>query len=293
MDSLPTADDVHAHIARLFVYPIKSCGGIELDATTIASTGFAHDRQWMLVDTDRIFVTQRELARMVLVRVALSDGGLRLSAPGMPALDIDDAVTGKPLPAQVWNDTVACVDAGDDAAEWFSTFLGERLRLVRIAPDARRIANRAWTGIYTAPVSLSDGYPILVLSEATLEGLNARLAARGHGPVGIERFRPNLVLGGLDMHDEDHLKTLTIPSDGAGGAQVRLELVKPCPRCPIPDIDPATAASDPSVSDTLLAYRRNPIVDGAPTFGMNAIAIDAEGASLRVGMRVAGRYDFA
>ena len=145
-----------------------------------------------------------------------------------------------------------------------------------------------WTGGVEAANQFSDGFPLLVVSEGSLAELNRRLAAAGHGPVGMERFRPNIVLAGLEAHDEDRLGVLRIAAD----EEVQLRPVKPCPRCPIPNIDPATAEVAPHVSDTLQAYRSNELVNGAVTFGMNAIVLQGVDQALRVGQAVTADWRF-
>jgi uncharacterized protein YcbX len=124
-----------------------------------------------------------------------------------------------------------------------------------------------------------------------MDDLNARLAAQGHPAVGMARFRPNLVLGGLLPHDEDHLGPLECLSE-EGAVLAGLQLVKPCARCPIPNIDPATAESHPGVGDALQGYRQDARLDGAITFGMNAIVTHGAGAVLRVGQVVQADYAF-
>jgi hypothetical protein len=135
----------------------------------------------------------------------------------------------------------------------------------------------------------SDGFPLLVISDASLTSLNDRQLAAGHDAVGIERFRPNVVLSGLQAHDEDRLDVIRIDT---GAAQVLLKPVKPCPRCPIPNIDPQTAISSPQVGDTLQGYRQDPRVGGAVTFGMNVIVMEGVGAVLRVGQAMVADIDF-
>ena len=147
------------------------------------------------------------------------------------------------MKVRIWNDEVAAYDMGAVAAQWFSDFLGRKLRLVRFDPEHRRLSSLQWTAGVEAPNQFSDGFPLLVISEASLDGLNARLAAAGHGAVGIERFRPNIVLAGLQAHDEDRLEVIRI----AAAEEVQLRPVKPCPRCPIPNIDPATGEASPQV----------------------------------------------
>ena len=123
----------------------------------------------------------------------------------------------------------------------------------------------------------------------TLADFNQRLQALGQDPVGIERFRPNLVLGGLDAHDEDRLAELVFPLEAGG--ELRLQPVKPCARCAIPNIDPATAKSDPTVGDTLQTYRQDRRLLGAVTFGMNVIVREGAGSLLRQGQSGRGRWD--
>jgi uncharacterized protein YcbX len=136
----------------------------------------------------------------------------------------------------------------------------------------------------------SDGFPLLVLSEASQAELNVRLDAAGHSSVGIERFRPNVVLSGLQAHDEDHLNVMYVE---AGLEEVLLKPVKPCPRCPIPDIDPLTAQISPYVGDALQGYRKDDRVGGAVTFGMNVIVLGGVGVVLRVGQAVSADFDVA
>lgn len=292
--------DVSARIARLFVYPIKSCAGVEVDAVLLTETGLEFDRAWMVVDAAGRFVSQRELPRMALIRPQLRQSDLVLRAPGMLALHLAlDAVEG-PVEVTVWDDTAKAYDMGDVAAQWFSDFLNigvdglrvaapQKLRLVRFDPAHQRLSSLKWTGGIEAPNQFSDGFPVLVTSEASLEGLNERLQQAGHRPAVIERFRPNIVLAGLDAHDEDRLDELRIAT---GQGQARLKMVKPCPRCPIPNIDPATAISSPEVGDALQAYRQLAVVGGAIAFGMNAIVIDGVDFELRTGQGAAADYRF-
>ena len=283
-----TEPDVIARISRLFVYPVKSCAGVELQEAILTDTGLDLDRAWMVVDEQGEFVTQRELPRMALVRPQLKHHEVVLRAPGMLALHLAIDAVEEPVKVRVWDDTVAAYDMGAVAAQWFSDFLGKPLRLVRFDPEDQRLSNKQWTGGLDAANQFSDGYPLLVIGEGSLAQLNEKLQAAGHGPVGIERFRPNIVLAGLEAHDEDRISTLRVEAD----QPVQLKPVKPCPRCPIPNIDPATAQSDPVVTDTLQGYRRDDRVGGAVTFGMNAIVLQGIDETLRVGQRVTADWNF-
>ena len=294
---LPAAD-VSARIARLFIHPVKSCAGIELAQSLLCPTGLAHDREWMLVDARGEFVSQRDLPRMALIRPRLDDAGdLLLDAPGMDVLRLSSSsIAGPRVQVRVWNDAAPAFDAGDVAANWFSRFLGphaptllKRLRLVRFDPAHARLSSRRWTDGVAAPNLFADAFALLVVSEASMHELNRRLETHGQPAVGVERFRPNLVLADIEPHDEDRLDELWISTDEA---EVRLKIVKPCVRCPIPNIDPATALSTPAVSDELHRYRQNNAMGGGVTFGMNAIVTAGAGALLKVGQPVAANWRF-
>jgi uncharacterized protein len=303
--------DVSAQISRLFVHPVKSCAGVEVREALLTETGLELDRAWMVVDAQGVFVTQREQPRLALVRPHIKPHELVLSAPGMPvlhiALDRVKPVVGVrgAVAVKLWDDEVPAFDMGDEAAQWFTDFLAmtedanqtsrprtyrpRAYRLVRFDPAHRRASNLDWTGGMQALNLFSDGYPLLVLSEASLAELNERLVAAGHASVSIERFRPNIVLSGLHAHDEDRLGVMHVE---AGADEVLLKPVKPSPRCPIPNVDPLTATISSEVGDTLQSYRQDARVEGAVTFGMNTIVLQGVGATLQVGQTVTADFDF-
>ena len=281
--------DVTARLAQLCVYPIKSCAGIAVQEAVVTDMGLEWDRNWMVVDDQWEFVSQRELPRMALVQPKLRVSDMVLRAPGMLALHVALDAVEKPVRARVWSDEVDAFDMGDTAAQWFSDFLGQKLRLVRFDPDFRRVCDRQWTPGQEAITQFADGFPILVASEASLAGLNARLVAKGQEPVSMVRFRPNVVVDGVEAHDEDRLDALQIDADDG---PVTLKPVKPCARCPIPNVDPLTALSSPDVGDALQVYRQDDRVHGAVTFGMNALVVEGAERVLRVGQAVSGNYVF-
>lgn len=282
--------DLSGTIARLFVYPVKSCAGIEVQQALLTETGLDLDRAWMVVDAQGVFLTQRALPRMALIRPQLKTDEMVLRAPGMLALHVAIDAVESPATVTVWRDTVPAWDMGAVAAQWFTDFLGQPCRLVRFDPAHKRLSSMAWTGGVEAPNQFADGFPILLASEASLEELNTRLATAGHAAVGMDRFRPNVVLAGLDAHDEDRVDLVRV--DGGAEGQMHLQPVKPCARCPIPNIDPATAQTGPLVGDTLRTYRRDNRLDGAVTFGMNAIVRQGAGQMLRVGQRIGADLRF-
>lgn len=285
--------DLSGTIARLFVHPIKSCAAVEVREALLTGTGLEWDRAFMVVDAQGVFLTQREHARMALVRPRIGAHALTLDAPGMPSLALSLGEVAGTATVSVWGDAMPAQDMGAPAAHWFSEFLGQPCRLVRFDPTHRRLSSPRWTAGIDALNQFSDGFPLLVTSQASMDGLNERLRAQARAPVGVERFRPNVVIDGVDDHDEDRIDTLYIGGDdGVAANEVHLQLVKPCARCLIPDIDPATAESTPAVGDTLRRYRQDRRLDGAITFGMNAIVLQGAGRVLRVGQPIAADLRF-
>jgi hypothetical protein len=285
-----TEPDVRTRIARLFVYPVKSCAGVEVTEAVLTETGLDLDRAWMVVDEENEFISQRELPRMALVKPQLKHHEVVLRAPGMLALHLGIEAVDSPRRVRVWNDEIDAWDMGPVAAQWFTDFLGRPCRLVRFDPEVRRLSSMQWTGGVEAPNQFSDGYPLLVTSEGSMAELNQRLAQAGHAAVGVERFRPNIVLAGLEANDEDRLDVLHIAAD----REVRIKPVKPCVRCTIPDVDPATGTPSPEgeVNAALRAYRSDPAMNGGLTFAMNAIVLGGVDTTLRVGQDVTANWNF-
>ncbi|OGB27750.1 MAG: Fe-S protein [Burkholderiales bacterium RIFCSPLOWO2_02_FULL_57_36] len=274
-------------LTELNLYPIKSCGGIALREATMTAAGLMsqhiYDREWMVVDSTGRFITQREHIKMALIKPCINADTLELRAPGMLRLqiplDLPDPDTAPTLDVHVWDDTVTAYDCDEITARWFSNALGISCRLVRFHPDAKRVANPKWaTGVET-PMLFADGYPMLVISEASLADLNEKLTAQGREALPMNRFRPNIVIGDSGAFDEDYAESIRI-------GDAILKPVKPCTRCPIPSVDQATGQIGPDPLDILQSYRADPRLDGAITFGMNAILLAGEGQTVRVGQDV-------
>ena len=281
--------DVPVTVHSLHLYPIKSCAGITPGEVLLIETGLELDRAWMVVDAAGEGVTQRTLPRMALIRPTLKTSEMVLRAPGMLALHVRIDTVEKPVRVKVWDDEVAAYDMGDLCAQWFSDFLGTPLRLVRFDPEQKRLSDRHWTGAIEAECAFTDAFPLLVTSAAAMAELNARIEAQGHAPVTMERFRPNLVLGGLDAHGEDALDEIVFETEDG---PVRLKLVKPCARCTIPDVDLQTAATGHAVADALTTYRADARVEGKLTFGMNGVILEGIERVLQVGMTGKANYRF-
>lgn len=270
-------------ISQMFIYPVKSCAGIEVSEAILNPAGLSHDREWLIVDQDGQFVTQRQIPHMVWITPRLTRDALFLSAPEQQEIRVPFSQAGVSRQVTVWRDTLDGDDMGDEAAQWLDNFLavpGKHYRLIRFSPKASRISSREWTGELIAPNMFSDGFALLVVTQRALDVFNERLMERGIEPVDMLRFRPNLVLEGLEAHAEDEIAELFLHNaDGLIG----LKLVKPCGRCPIPNIDPYTATSSPEVMETLADYRRLNRMHDAICFGMNAIVQSGAGRTVHVG----------
>ena len=256
-------------IAGLFVYPVKGCRGLALDAAEVGARGLAGDREWMVVGSDGGFLSQRTQPRMALIEVALADGGLVVGAPGMAELAVPRAGGATSTrPVTIWRDTVEAASAGAEAAAWFSAFLGLDCDLVRMPAATRRRVDpaRARPGDL---VGFADAYPFLLVSQGSLDELNRRLVT----PLPMDRFRPNLVVDGCAPHAEDAWRTLV-----AGGVTFRV--AKPCARCVVTATDQRTGARGDEPLGTLATYR---LRDGKILFGQNLVH-DGRG-TLRVGDR--------
>jgi uncharacterized protein YcbX len=288
-------------ISELFVYPVKSCAGIALREARLFATGLEYDRGWMVTDPQGEMFTQRAYPRMALIEVELGARELVLRAPGMSELrtplDAARLDTSRKVQTKVWRDAAYGIDTGEASAAWFSDFLGAPARLLRFNPERERTVDPDYTAsIGGATTLFADGFPLLVIGQASLDDLNTRLTAKGAPPVPMDRFRPNVVLAGLDAYEEDYVETLSIAGDTDAQPPVQLQLVKLCARCPMPTIDQAKGAPDPDwpnePTDTMSVYRAQPQRDGAITFGNNALVASGAGAWLRVGQAVEAELAF-
>lgn len=257
-------------LSGLYFYPVKSFAGIALDQAPLDVRGIHNDRRWMLVDANGRFLSQRQYPRMCLIRVSLRPSGLRLSAPGMSDLDLPlEHPGGEELTVEVWRDRCQAISLGPHAAGWVGQFLDCDCRLVYLPDDFERQVDPQ----YAQPgdqVGFADGFPLLLISQGSLDRLNRRLQQ----PVSMIRFRPNLVVSGCEPHAEDHWRRIRI-------GDMEFEVAKPCSRCVIPSIDPETGERGEEPLQTLAGYRRR---DSKIWFGQNLLHRGT--GTLRVGMPV-------
>jgi uncharacterized protein len=266
-------------ISGLFTYPVKSLQGHAHARRALTTEGLLGDREWIVVDRNGVFYTQRQNPTMAAIRAIRGDArSITLEHDTCGAVS---AISNPKLTRtiRVWDDHVPAHDAGDEAAQWLSALLNAEVRLLRYADPHERLSSKRWAGDSGAHTRFADGFSVLVTNEASLAELNTRMGRT----LPMDRFRPNVVISGLEAWDEDHIDTMTC------GAVI-LKLVKPCVRCITTTTDQATgqrAGEEPLT--TLARFRNNPDMGGV-TFGMNAIVVN--GGELRVGDAANVEYRF-
>jgi len=259
------------HIDSLFIYPIKSLGGILLQSANLLERGFEYDRRWMLVDANGVFLTQREFPILalfstqigvnhILVKSKLS--GDKVSVPLIPEGKEEIMVT-------VWDDKVPAVEVSLEVSTWFSNEIGKAIRLVYMPDNSERLIDANYAN-NSEIVSFADGYPVLVANTTSLYELNSRL----NQSVTIDRFRPNIVVAGERPFEEDDWKSITIGT-------IQLSLVKKCARCVMVNINPNTAEKETSVLSVLASFRKK---NNSVFFGINGFA--KVGGIINVGDKV-------
>jgi len=264
------------HLASIHVYPVKSLGGFAISEAALTDRGLAYDRRWMLVDEAGTFRSQRELPAMACLHTVSGSDGFRVT-------DVRDGSTlqlpwtlaeGERQRVTVWSDVVTTLRGESTWDDWFSERLQQQVHLVCM-PDATK---RRTDGRYARCLtSLSDGFPLLVVSQASLDDLNRRLVEQGNAPVPMDRFRPNLVIGGGMAFQEDGWQGIRV-------GQANFKLVKPCARCVVVTTDQRTGERGSEPLRTLATYRstRNKVM-----FGVNAVGEDS--GTIRAGDPVEAR----
>ena len=233
--------------------------------------GLQHDRRMMVTTPEGEFLTQRDYPKLALVTPTLRNGLLELSAPDFDSVQVKIQTTGMSQPVNIWKSKgVSAIDQGDEAANWFSDWLGVSVRLVHFADGFKRVVNEKYAVNADDHTGFADGYPILIISEESLADLNSRLES----PIPMNRFRPNIVVKGCEPFSEDGWNRIQI-------GDVKLAVVKPCARCEVTTIDKVTLERSKEPLKTLGKYRKHKL--GA-IFGQNVIPLN--GGNLRLGMNV-------
>ena len=248
-------------IQNLYLYPIKSLGGISVQEAQVEEKGFKYDRRWMLVDQSGKFLTQRQHPQLALLQVALGKSELTVFSKVDPSHKISfdlEMNSGKEMQVSVWGDRVAALQVDSEVSAWFSDFLGMVVDLVLMPESSHRKMDPRYA-VQAESVSFADGMPYVIIGQASLDELNGRLAF----PVGMDRFRPNLVFSGGEAYAEDQFKQLQI-------GEVEFQVVKPCARCVMITVDQEKGTKGKEPLATLATYRT---VNNKVYFGQNAVAL--------------------
>lgn len=249
-------------ISHLFIYPIKSLGGIELQQVNLTDRGFEHDRRWMLVDEQNQFLTQRTFPRMALLRTAIDNNKLivfeRDHHNDQLILDLSPTI-GEKIKVDIWDDQCEAYHLQTSADLWFSNKLQRNVKLVYMPDASRRPVDKTYA-LKDDITSFSDGYPVLLVGQSSLDDLNSRLEEK----VPMNRFRPNIVFTGGYPYQEDELKYFKINNLDFFG-------VKPCGRCVMTTINQETATAGKEPLRTLSLYRTS---KNKVNFGQNILHAD-------------------
>ena len=248
-------------VQNLYLYPIKSLGGISVPEAFVEERGFRYDRRWMLVDKKGDFVTQRQHPQLALLQVSLSKTQLEVVSKGDPsqriAFDLG-LVSDQELQVSIWGDQVLARVVSPEVSRWFSDFLQMELDLVVMPESSQRKMDPRYA-VQGESVSFADGMPYVMIGHTSLDELNGRLA----DPVGMDRFRPNLVFSGGEAYAEDQFKQLQI-------GEVEFQVVKPCARCVMITVDQEKGTKGKEPLATLATYRSQ---GSKVYFGQNAVAL--------------------
>jgi len=247
-------------LSEIWIYPVKSLGGIRLTSSEVREKGLLYDRRWMLIDENDVFMTQREHNKMALFKVSFKDDGfeIRFGSDSIHLPFVHEVPVMR-ISTNVWDDKITAVEVKGDYNRWFSERLGVTCRLVFFPEDYSRPVDPK-RAINDEHVSLADGYPFLIIGQSSLDDLNGRL----RDPLPMNRFRPNLVFTGGEPYEEDDWKEFIIGHNKFAG-------VKPCARCVMITINQATAERGKEPLSILARYRGR---DGKVFFGQNVLSLD-------------------
>jgi len=245
-------------VQSLHFYPIKSCAGVDLKSADISPRGITNDRGFLLVDENNRFISQRTEPKLALVKVAMGEGVFAVSSPEMAALTGEIDQDGPAENVEIWKDTCLALSQGQEIADWFSSFLGKSVRLMMMKDSYQRDVDPKFAISSEDNTGFADGFPFLLISQASLQDLNSRL----EDPVPMNRFRPNIVVSGCEAYAEDSWRQIKIGS-------LVFDLVKPCSRCVITTINQDSLEKSKEPLRTLASYRTSS--SGGVMFGQNMI----------------------
>lgn len=261
-------------LSEIYIYPVKSLAGINLDSSFVETEGLRFDRRWMTVDENNIFLTQRTNPRMALINTEIKKNGLELShkTKQISKLFIPFTMRSqKTVTVKIFDDEVRAYFVSDKVDKWLTKAIGTECRLVTLSDKYKRFVNKKYAH-NNETVGFADGFPFLIIGQSSLDLLNSKLPQK----IPVNRFRPNFVFTGSKAHDEDNWQTIKI-------GEVIFDVVKPCARCVIPTIDQNTGIKNKEPLTTLSKYRRS---GNKILFGQNLIARNSGFVNLGDGLEI-------
>jgi len=247
------------YLSEINIYPVKSLGGISLQEAQLEDRGLQYDRRWMLITENGMFITQRKYFALALLQVSIEEGRLTVTHKNDPSKHISFGLeenTGRTFPLSIWDDESQGLEVSESVNDWFSEFLQMKVRMVHMPLEAKRLVDPRYA-LANEIVSFADGYPCLLIGQASLDGLNEKLS----GAVPMNRFRPNFVFTGGTPHIEDTFSNFYL-------GDTLFSAVKPCARCVLTTIDQQTGEKKQEPLKTLAGYRT---INKKVMFGQNLI----------------------
>jgi len=248
-------------LSEIWIYPIKSLGGVRLSSAKVMPKGLRYDRRWMLIDQEGNFITQRVHSAMAFFKLSFVDDQFTINYKGdQIQLPVNAPVSATPNVATIWDDTIEVFEVLGEYSQWFSKRLGIPCRLVYFPETNPRAVDENFK-IMDDHVSLADAFPFLIIGQRSLDALNKKLK----NPIPMNRFRPNFVFDGGEPFEEDNWRNFVIGRNRFVG-------VKPCGRCTLTTVNQDTAEKSPEPLATLATFRKT---NNKIYFGQNLLAIDS------------------
>jgi len=255
----------HLQLSQINIYPLKSCGAIILQQSEVGSLGLVGDRRFVIVDQQGLFISGRTHPKMTLITVQQNKQSLVINAPNMPSLTINIAEFSKHYKkVHLWDDIIEGQYCAKQYDQWLSQFLATPCQLIYFGDHSKRQVKAR-----QEPLAFADGYPLLLISQASLDDLNSRLIQQQLSPVDMAQFRTNLVVNYGEAYQEDSWQHIRI-------GEVEFEIIKPCSRCVFTTVNPQTGDKDDAMQPlkTLRQYRQSPHKKSI-MFGQNLVALNS------------------
>jgi uncharacterized protein YcbX len=258
-------------LSEIYIYPVKSLGGISVDSVIVEGRGLKYDRRYLLIDENNVFMTQRDYPQLALLKLSFRENGFNvLNTQNNSYTFIPfESDSKENISVTIWDDVCSAVRVSKELDDWFSTAINKKCSLVYMPDDEKRIVEKKYINDEHI-VSFADAYPFLIIGQSSLDDLNTRLDK----PIPMNRFRTNFVFTGGKPYEEDNWKDFKI-------GELSFKAVKPCARCVITTTNQDTAERSNEPLKTLSEYRK---INNKVMFGMNLVC--RQTGSITVGNKI-------